>query len=202
MCGRTGSCCECLTALCLAALVANAWKPANDSLTFDRIVETHFKSFLVLGSFFITVAGWWLWQVFLAGVYTLQPSPYNVRGGFFGTFGKDPGWWITLILVLMVLFVLELGFKMAKRTLTIMGLWRWGRGWWKRLKSWKKVRKEDWMESNLEDWDLGLWQEMEKDPLVMKRLRGILQVEEEGEGAVDIDEGVEELVVVDEERRT
>lgn len=58
------------------------------------------------------------------------------------------------------------------------------------------------MESNLEDWDLGLWQEMEKDPLVMKRLRGILQVEEEGEGAVDIDEGVEELVVVDEERRT
>lgn len=101
----------------------------------------------------------------------------------------------------MVLFVLELGFKMAKRTLTIMGLWRWGRGWWKRLRSWKKVRKEDWMESNLEDWDLGLWQEMEKDPLVTKKLRAILQDEEGGDGAVGLDEGVEELVVVDEERR-
>ncbi|KAL1870202.1 drs2 neo1 protein [Diaporthe australafricana] len=164
------------------------------------IVETHFKSFLVLGSFFITVGGWWLWQAFLAGVYTLQPSPYNVRGGFFGTFGKDPGWWVTLILVLIVLFILELGFKMAKRTLTIMGLWKWGRGWWKRLRSWKKVRKEDWMESNLEDWDLGLWQEMEKDPLVMKRLRGILLAEEGGEGATDMDEELEELMI-DEGRR-
>lgn len=171
------------------------------------IVETHFKSFLVLGSFFITVAGWWLWQVFLAGVYRLQPSPYNIRGGFFSTFGKDPGWWITLILVLMVLFVLELGFKMAKRTLTIMGLWRWSRGWWKRLRSWKKVRKEDWMEGNLEDWDLGLWQEMEKDPLVRKRLRGILQAEDGGDSDLEVreEEGLElevsEFEVDEEERR-
>ncbi|KAI3397403.1 hypothetical protein diail_10734 [Diaporthe ilicicola] len=164
------------------------------------IVETHFKSFLVLGSFFITVGGWWLWQAFLAGVYAPQPSPYNVRDGFFGTFGKDPGWWVTLILVLMVLFVLELGFKMAKRTLTMMGLWRWGRGWWKRLRSWKKVRREDWMESNLEDWDLGLWQEMEKDPLVMRRLRGMLLAEESGEETTDVDAAVEELVVGEEHR--
>lgn len=105
----------------------------------------------------------------------------------------------------MVLFVLELGFKMAKRTLTIMGLWRWGRGWWKRLRSWKKVRKEDWMEGNLEDWDLGLWQEMEKDPLVTKRLRGMLQAEESGGGALDVHEEITELevseFVEDEERR-
>ncbi|KAG8160657.1 hypothetical protein KVR01_008921 [Diaporthe batatas] len=167
------------------------------------IIETHFKSSLVLGSFLITVAGWWLWQAFLAGVYALQPSPYNVRGGFFSTFGKDPGWWMTLLLVLIVLFVAELGFKMAKRTLTIMGLWRWGRGWWKRLKSWKKAGKEDWMEGNLEDWNLGLWQEMEKDPLVRQRLRGILQDEDSDDRALDANEDVLELevseFVVDEE---
>lgn len=63
------------------------------------------------------------------------------------------------------------------------------------------MRREDWMDSNLEDWDLGLWQEMEKDPLVTKRLRGMLQAEESGNGALDIDEVVEELVV-DEERRS
>ncbi|KAJ0118727.1 hypothetical protein J7T55_012981 [Diaporthe amygdali] len=164
------------------------------------IIETHFKSYVVLSAFLITVGGWWIWQAFLAGVYAQQPSPYNVRNGFFGTFGKDPGWWVTLVLVLIVLFVLELGFKMAKRTLTIMGLWKWGRGWWKRLKTWKKVRKEDWMESHLENWDLGLWQEMEKDPLVTKRLRSMLQAEESGEGAIDTDQGVEELVL-EEERR-
>ena len=159
-----------------------------------RIIETHYKSPVILCSFFITVAGWWAWQSFLAGIYAEQASPYDVKNSFFDAFGKDLDWWLTLILVMLVLFVLELGFKMAKRTLTIWGLWRWGRGWFKRVKRWRKVRQEDWMDGNLEDWDLGLWQEMEKDPRVRERLADILEEEEIGKTGADGDQDIQELV--------
>ncbi|KUI54532.1 hypothetical protein VP1G_01891 [Cytospora mali] len=153
------------------------------------IIETHYKSPVILFSFFITVGGWWAWQAFLAAIYAPQVSPYDVRGSFFDAFGKDLGWWLTLILVLFFLFVIELGFKMAKRTMTILGLWRWGRGRFRLVKRWRKVRREDWMDGNLEDWDLGLWQEMEKDPRVRERLAEILEVEEGDTVGVDGDRG-------------
>lgn len=96
--------------------------------------------------------------------------------------------------MLTLLFVLEMGFKMAKRTMIILGLWRWGSGWWKRVKRWRKKRV-DWMDGNLEDWDLGLWQEMEQDKRVKERLRGILEAEESGAAEVD---NIEEVLVEDE----
>lgn len=146
----------------------------------NRIIETHYKSAITLASFFVTVIGWLApWQSFLAGIYTEQPSPYDVRHGFFDTFGRDPGWWLSLIGALTVLFLLELGFKMAKRSMLILGFWRWSRDWWKRGKRWRR-KKSDWMNSNLEYWDLGLWQEMEKDPGVKEKLRAILEAEEIG----------------------
>lgn len=150
-----------------------------------RIIETHHKSAITLTSFFITVIGWLaLWQSFLAGVYTEQPSPYDVRHGFFDNFGRDPGWWLTMIGALIVLFILELGMKMAKRSMSKLGFWRRSRDWWKRGKRWGKKRP-GWMDNNLEDWDLGLWQEMEQDPDVKEKLRGILKEEETGLVAAD-----------------
>lgn len=149
------------------------------------IIDTHYKSPVILVAFLITIGGWWAWQAFLAGAYATQVSPYAVRGSFFNSFGKDLGWWLTLILVLFALFVLELGFNMAKRTMTILGLWRWGRGRFQRVKRWRKVAREDWMDGNLEDWNLGLWQEMEKDRRVRERLAGILEEEERGVSGVD-----------------
>lgn len=76
-----------------------------------------------------------------------------------------------------VLFVLEMAYKMIKQTLVIMGLRRWGRGWWARRWRGKQV---DWMDDNLEDWDLGTWQEMEQDKTIRERLDGILDAEERG----------------------
>lgn len=152
----------------------------------NRIIETHYKSAIVLASFAVTVIGWMApWQSFLAGIYTEQPSPYDVRDGFFDTFGRDPGWWLSLIGVLVVLFIIEMGYKMARRMMLTSGLWRWSRDWWKRGKWWGKKRS-DWMENNLEDWDLGLWQGMEQDEEVKKKLRGILEAEEAGFVAADV----------------
>ncbi|ROW16574.1 hypothetical protein VPNG_01460 [Cytospora leucostoma] len=151
------------------------------------IIETHYKSSVVLFSFFITVGGWWAWQAFLAGVYAPQATPYDVRGSFFDTFGKDPGWWLTLLLVLFVLFVLDVSFKMAKRTLTTFGLWRWSGGCFRRVKRWKNTTREDWADGNIEEWDLGLWQELEKDRKVREQLRSMLEEEESGTSGVLLD---------------
>lgn len=41
------------------------------------------------------------------------------------------------------------------------------------------------MDGNLEDWDLGLWQEMEKDRRVRARLVDILAEEERGVAGLD-----------------
>lgn len=166
------------------------------------IIETHHKSVVILTGFFITVGGWWLWQAFLAGVYAQQPSPYAVRDGFFLRFGKDPVWWLTLLVVLFVLVCMELGYKVAKRTLIIMGLWKWRWSWLWRISRWCTWRKgrEKELNRSLEEWDLELWQEMEQDPLVKERLKGILESEEDGvEEEVDGNVAVIELGAVDED---
>ncbi|EON96401.1 putative phospholipid-transporting atpase 1 protein [Phaeoacremonium minimum UCRPA7] len=166
------------------------------------IIETHHKSVVILTGFFITVGGWWLWQAFLAGVYAQQPSPYAVRDGFFLRFGKDPVWWLTLLVVLFVLVGMELGYKVAKRTLIIMGLWKWRWSWLWRISRWCTWRKgrEKELNRSLEEWDLELWQEMEQDPLVKERLKGILESEEDGvEAEVDGNVVVIELGAVDED---
>lgn len=150
----------------------------DPDFVLHRIIETHYKSPVVLLSFLITVGGWWAWQAFLAGIYAPQASPYDVRSSFFDAFGKDLAWWLTLIIILLVLFVLDLGFKMAKRTLTILGLWKWGRGWFMQVRRWRKEGREDWLDGHLEEYDLGLWQEMEKD----RKVRGRLARISEGDG--------------------
>lgn len=152
-------------------------------------METHHKSAITLFGFTITVGGWWAWQSFLSGIYAQTPSPYAVRDGFTHTFGRDPTWWLTLISVLGLIYILEMGLKMAKRNVVIMfGAWHWP-GWWIGKKN-KRSRQQDWVEGNLEDWDVGLWQEMEQDPAVRARLRGILEAEERAMAGVGEEEDV------------
>lgn len=115
---------------------------------------------------------------FLADVYAPQANPYDVRGSFFGTFGRDPGWWLTLLLVLFVLFVLDVGFKIAKRTLRTFGLWQRSRGCLRQVKRWENARRENWRDENIEEWGLRLWQELEKDRKVREQLTSMLEEEE------------------------
>ncbi len=200
-------------------------------LTENSILNTHYKTVVVMVGFGITVAGWWLWNVFLAGAYTLQPSPYAVRGGFFTGFGRDLSWWATLLVTLVVLIVAELGYQAVKRNLAIAHIWR-GRlrgqdgrrqhrgmlGWLEQWFSWRswcravrvggRKRGEsskaddgegeeeygngseagsDVAELPADKLNLGLWQEIEKDPSVQVRLRMM-----NGEGERGVEEGEEE----------
>ncbi|KAK0845248.1 drs2 neo1 protein [Friedmanniomyces endolithicus] len=122
------------------------------------VLETHYKTVIVGISFLITVGGWWAWQGFLSHAYSTNISPYDVKGGFTSTFGNDPNWWLTLIVVLAVLTVMELGYKSIKQSLLVAGLWPvW------RLFGGRARRDAD-------ELDVGLWQAMEKEPEMRRGL--------------------------------
>lgn len=80
----------------------------------------------------ITIAGWWAWNGFMSAAYSDNLSPYDVRHGFANGFGKDPMWWLTLLLAFAALTILELGWKTLRSYLGTLGIWeRTGRGWGK-----------------------------------------------------------------------
>ncbi|KAL2190051.1 phospholipid-translocating P-type ATPase [Thermothelomyces heterothallicus CBS 203.75] len=158
------------------------------------ILDTHYKTGIVIGSFFITVGGWWIWQVFLAGVYAPGVWPYAVKDGFFSSFGPDPAWWAALFGALGVLACIELAYKSVKRNLIVAGLWKFG--WkWLRWSTWKAAFgraaaagaaawTEEGTRASLEEWDVELWQVMEQDPAIRETLRRMsrLGFAEENEG--------------------
>ncbi|KAI0406800.1 hypothetical protein F4802DRAFT_76538 [Xylaria palmicola] len=135
------------------------------------IMETHYKTAIIMGAFGITVSGWWAWQAFLSRVYPLQPSPYAGRGAFVNTFGKDPLWWSLLVGVLIALIGLDMALKYVKRNLVMYGLWSWP--------PWRRSDADDSPE-NCENWDRQLWQELEQDPTVEAYLRQSLLDEQQG----------------------
>ncbi|KAJ3960395.1 drs2 neo1 protein [Colletotrichum tropicale] len=141
------------------------------------ILETHHKTAIVMGSFFITFSGWWAWNAFLSGIYTPSPSPYAVRDGFSKIFGADAVWWLTLIIMTLLFILMETIFRTLQRCLILAGLWRW---------PW--VRKED--DVCADEWRLELWQELERDPAVKERLRKLARDEPEDEEEEDVDVAV------------
>ncbi|KAF5125584.1 putative phospholipid-transporting ATPase DNF3 [Metarhizium anisopliae] len=131
------------------------------------IFETHYKSTIVMCSFFITTWGWFAWLSFLDGVYAPGPEgPYLIRHTFTRAFGDDAVWWATVFIVLAFLGLLELVGKTIKRNMLVAGVWHWP--------PWKRHRLND----NVEEWDLQVWQEMEQDPKVRERLRRLANDEE------------------------
>ncbi|KAJ2896195.1 hypothetical protein MKZ38_005763 [Zalerion maritima] len=102
------------------------------------LFETHHKTYIVLISFLVTVAGWWAWNLLLSAIYTEGVILYAVRNGFIHIFGPDMAWWLTLIGALGLLCVIELAYKAVKRSLVVEGLWKWPpwTGGWKRMGAW------------------------------------------------------------------
>jgi phospholipid-translocating ATPase len=154
-------------------------------LTNCSVLETHYKTWIVFRCFTLTFVGWWIWNAILAAAYSPGVSAYAVRKGFTLTFGSDPQWWLTLIVIIAILICMELAYKAVKRNLIIAGLWKWP--------PWKEAA----LGESAEEWDLELWQEMEKDPAVRERLRRMNEEGEEGD-----EEGVNEIDAMDFERRT
>ncbi|OAA77365.1 ATPase, P-type, phospholipid-translocating, flippase [Akanthomyces lecanii RCEF 1005] len=143
------------------------------------IFETHYKSAIVMGSFFVTTIGWFAWVSFLDFIFAGTPSgPYDVKYSFRNKWGGDAVWWATLFAVLGALGLMELTMKVIKRHMILAGLWKWP--------PWKNPG----LSENVEEWDLELWQELEKDAAVQAKLK--VMAGEHDEQEVDMDEDVEE----------
>jgi phospholipid-translocating ATPase len=155
------------------------------------LLETHRKTVIIYASFFITFAGWWVWNAFLSGTYSSNLSPFDVKDGFAHGFGTDLAWWATFLLVLTALVVVEVSYKAGLRCLRQYlgyklannGCRRDGQGLVTKMSGkkfweldspittiWDNVRCGILVETNL---DIGMWQEAEADEAVMAKLQAV-----------------------------
>ena len=65
--------------------------------------------------FFISIGGWFLWNIFLSAIYQGSVGPYIVRHAFLLNFGRKLQWWATMLVGLAMLVVLELVVQGIRR---------------------------------------------------------------------------------------
>lgn len=79
------------------------------------ILELHNKTLVTFLGLLLSIGGWFLWNLILAGAYKHRIGPYTVHTAFTQNFGKTPLWWFTLIMVLIMVIVLELAVTAVRR---------------------------------------------------------------------------------------
>ncbi|KAJ0117047.1 hypothetical protein J7T55_003463 [Diaporthe amygdali] len=79
------------------------------------VLELHNKTLVTFIGFFISVAGWFLWNLFLSAIYDSRVGPYIVRKAFIYNFGRQPTWWLTAIMALAMVIVFELAVSAVRR---------------------------------------------------------------------------------------
>ncbi|KAL8951349.1 MAG: hypothetical protein Q9222_002668 [Ikaeria aurantiellina] len=78
-----------------------------------QFLELHNKSLTCAVAMFLSIGGWFAWNLVLSSMYTSNVI-YNVRDGFLDRFGRNALWWLTLILIVVACFGLEIGVKAMK----------------------------------------------------------------------------------------
>jgi len=73
-----------------------------------QVLEMHNKSITAVIAIFLSVGGWFLWNLLLSVMYG-NNTIYNVKDGLLDRFGQNGLWWLTLILVVSSVILFELG---------------------------------------------------------------------------------------------
>lgn len=55
----------------------------------------------------LSVGGWFVWNLLISGIYS-NNTEYDVKGGFTTRFGRSGAWWLTLVVGLAVVAVIEI----------------------------------------------------------------------------------------------
>ena len=76
--------------------------------------EIHNKTYTCAIAMFLSIGGWFLWNIILTTTYSNNVI-YDVKDGFLDRFGRNPLWWLTLILIVAACWALEIGVKVVKR---------------------------------------------------------------------------------------
>ncbi|CAK7217959.1 drs2 neo1 protein [Sporothrix curviconia] len=80
-------------------------------------LELHNQTIVTAVGLLISVTGWFLWSILLSGVYASKSGPYLVHESFLHNFGRTATWWVTLIVALTAVVVLELVVSGVRRLL-------------------------------------------------------------------------------------
>jgi len=80
-----------------------------------QVLEQRNKTIMAVIAYVVSVGGWFLWNIILAGVY-VKNFEYNVKGNFFTRFGRSGLWWFTLIVIVACCLLLEIGVRTLKAT--------------------------------------------------------------------------------------
>ncbi|EXJ78856.1 phospholipid-translocating ATPase [Capronia coronata CBS 617.96] len=75
-----------------------------------QFIELHNKTVTAAVAIFLSVGGWWLWNIFLSCVYP-DDVVYSVKHGLLDGFGRNLMWWITLLLIVSTVYLLEVTIK-------------------------------------------------------------------------------------------
>ncbi|PQE15568.1 hypothetical protein CJF30_00005985 [Rutstroemia sp. NJR-2017a BBW] len=124
-------------------------------VTKIMVLEMHSKTYITAIGYFLSVGGWFMWNLLLSALYSTKSLTYNVRDGFIHHFGQNALWWCTLLIILAAVFLFELGVSSVRKTF-------WGT-------------------------DIEVWQELQKDAGVRKRLK--MAVEGEGDADMGMQDG-------------
>jgi phospholipid-translocating ATPase len=68
----------------------------------------HNKSLVALGAILLSLGAVFLWNIILAAIYP-NDKVYHVRHAYFVGFGRNPLWWLSLILIVLSVAVFEFG---------------------------------------------------------------------------------------------
>ncbi|GIZ46396.1 hypothetical protein CKM354_000952300 [Cercospora kikuchii] len=78
-----------------------------------QVIEQRYKSIMAFLAVFLSVGGWFLWNIILSAVYA--PSlKYSVRDGLFSRFGREGMWWMALIISVVAVSIMEIGIRAVK----------------------------------------------------------------------------------------
>jgi phospholipid-translocating ATPase len=67
-------------------------------------------------SLFISIGGWFLWNIILAFQYKPEIKIYYVRHSFVSTFGDSLMWWLCTILIVSTVLVFEIAVQSVKKS--------------------------------------------------------------------------------------
>ena len=73
-----------------------------------QVIELHNKTVTAAIAIVLSVGGWWLWNLALSGFYNKYDPIYNVNHGITERFGRNPLWWLTLVLGVMAVVLFEI----------------------------------------------------------------------------------------------
>ncbi|KAI9872458.1 MAG: hypothetical protein M1830_001602 [Pleopsidium flavum] len=75
-----------------------------------QLLEMHNKTFTCAIAIFLSVGGWFLWNIVLSAVYKNNVI-YNVKSGMLHRFGHNMLWWLTLGLIVASCVVFEVAIR-------------------------------------------------------------------------------------------